>query len=61
MKGLSERGRTFVSHRGGSGHLTIYRGDRRSVMPSHGSRKELGKVLVERTWASSNAHVQRRS
>ena len=33
---------TFRSHKGGSGHLTVRRGDR----TSHGSRRELGTKLI---------------
>jgi mRNA interferase HicA len=40
------QGLTFESHKGGSGHLTVRRGDRKSQLPMHGSRKELGKGLV---------------
>jgi mRNA interferase HicA len=48
MRWLKERGRRFERHPGGSGHLTVRLGDRRSVLPMHGSRKELGKGLVQR-------------
>ncbi len=37
---------TFETHKGGSGHLTIRRGDRVSQLPMHGGRKELGRGLV---------------
>jgi mRNA interferase HicA len=43
---LADRGCTFETHRGGSGHLTVRRGDRTSQLPMHGGRKELGKGLV---------------
>ena len=43
---LRRQGCTFHSHAGGSGHLTIRRGDRVSQLPMHGGRKELGKALV---------------
>jgi predicted RNA binding protein YcfA (HicA-like mRNA interferase family) len=32
----------------GSGHVTVRRGDRKSQLPMHGSRKELGKGLVSK-------------
>lgn len=48
MKWLATRGTTFESHRGGSGHMTAIRGERRSIIPMHGSRKELGKGLMEK-------------
>jgi mRNA interferase HicA len=47
-KWLAARGCTFETHRGGSGHLTVYRADRRSQLPMHGKGKELGKGLVEK-------------
>jgi mRNA interferase HicA len=34
--------------RGGSGHLTVIRGDRRSQLPMHGSNRELGSGLVRK-------------
>ena len=43
-----KHGCTIESHRGGSGHLTIKRGDRRSQLPMHGSHRELGKGLVRK-------------
>ena len=45
---LRRQGCTFESHKGGSGHLTIRRGDRTSQLPMHGGRKELGKKLIEK-------------
>ena len=47
-KFLAARGCTFETHKGGSGHLTIRRGNRTSQLPMHGSRKELGKGLVSK-------------
>ena len=38
----------LLTHKGCSGHLTVWRGDRRTVMPMHGSRKELGAGLVNK-------------
>lgn len=43
---LRKQGCAFQSHKGGSGHLTIKRGDRTSQLPMHGNRKELGAGLV---------------
>ena len=43
---LARRGCTFESHKGGSGHITIIRDGRRSQLPMHGSRKDLGARLV---------------
>lgn len=47
-KWLAARGCTFESHRGGSGHLTVRRGERTSQLPIQGSRKELGTGLVNK-------------
>ena len=35
---LKKHGCTFHTHKGGSGHLTVRRGDRTSQLPMHGSR-----------------------
>jgi mRNA interferase HicA len=43
---LARRGCTFENHKGGSGHLTVRRGNRVAQLPMHGSRKELGAGLV---------------
>ena len=43
---LASKGCTFETHRGGSGHVTVRLGDRKTQLPTHGSRKELGKGLV---------------
>ena len=45
---LKSKGCKFENHRGGSGHQTVRRGSFKSVMPVHGSSKELGKGLVEK-------------
>jgi mRNA interferase HicA len=45
---LTRQGCTFETHRGGSGHLTVRRGDRVSQLPMHGAHKELGKGLVNK-------------
>ena len=47
-KWLAVHGCTFDNHRGGSGHLTVRRGDRTSQLPMHGSRRELGTGLVNK-------------
>ena len=47
-KWLAARGCTFETHRGGSGHLTVRRGDLISQLPMHDSSKELGVGLVNR-------------
>ena len=43
---LHKRGCTFHVHKGGSGHLTVRRGDRTSQLPMHGGSKVLGRGLV---------------
>ena len=43
---LSKQGCTFHTHKGGSGHLTVRRGDRTSQLPMHGGGKKLGRGLV---------------
>ena len=45
---LASLGCTFETHKGGSGHVTVRRGDRKSQIPMHGGRKELGKGLVNK-------------
>jgi mRNA interferase HicA len=45
---LAKQGCTFESHKGGSGHLTIIRGERRSQLPMHGGGKELGTGLINK-------------
>jgi mRNA interferase HicA len=45
---LAARGCTFETHRGGSGHLTVRRGELASQLPMHGGRKELGTGLVNK-------------
>ena len=43
---LKKQGCTFETKTGG-GHLVVWRGKRRSEIPMHGSRKELGTGLVD--------------
>jgi mRNA interferase HicA len=45
---LARDGCTFETHKGGSGYITVRRGDRKTQLPMHGSRKELGKGLVNK-------------
>lgn len=45
---LAAKGCTFENHRGGSGHLTVRRGARKTQIPMHGSSKELGTGLVKK-------------
>jgi mRNA interferase HicA len=45
---LVKQGCTFESHKGGSGHLTVICGARRSQLPMHGRGKELGTGLIDK-------------
>ncbi|MBV8662944.1 MAG: addiction module toxin, HicA family [Hyphomicrobiales bacterium] len=36
---LAKQGCTFEPHKGGSGHLKVYLGERTSQLPMHGSNK----------------------
>jgi mRNA interferase HicA len=42
---LAKKGCTFETHKGGSGHMTVRLGSRKSQLPMHG-KKELGSGLV---------------
>ena len=47
-KWLSKQGCEFYSHSGGSGHLTVInpKNGKKSQLPMHGAKKELGTGLV---------------
>lgn len=45
---LSKQGCTFETHRGGSGHLTVYYKGKKTQLPMHGGNKELGTGLVNK-------------
>ena len=45
---LAGQGCSFETHKGGSGHLTVRRGDKTSQLPMHGANRELGKGLVNK-------------
>ena len=45
---LRKQGCTFETHKGGSGHQTVRRGNRTSQLPMHGGKKELGTGLVRK-------------
>lgn len=45
---LAKQGCTFETHKGGSGHQTVRRGDMTSQLPHHGAAKELGTGLVNK-------------
>lgn len=44
---LKARGCTFESKRG-TGHQVARRGDRKSDVPTHGGKKQLGKGLISK-------------
>ena len=48
LRFLRRRGCRFETHKGGSGHVTVIRGDRTSQVPMHGGKKELGTGLVHK-------------
>lgn len=43
---LAKQGCTFETKKGGSGHIIVRRGERKSELPMHGGSKELGTGLV---------------
>jgi mRNA interferase HicA len=43
---LAKQGYTFEAHKGGSGHITVRLGTKKSQLPAHEKGKELGKGLV---------------
>ncbi|MFQ5692267.1 MAG: type II toxin-antitoxin system HicA family toxin [Nitrospinota bacterium] len=45
---LRKKGCTFETHGGGSGHVTVRRGKRKSILPMHGKNRELGKGLIRK-------------
>lgn len=47
-KYLAKQGCTFETHRGGSGHLTVKLGEKKTQLPMHGSGKDLGPGLVNK-------------
>lgn len=46
LRWLKKRGVETEAHKGGSGHLTLVRGDKTTQMPMHGGRKQLKKGLM---------------
>ena len=45
---LRDRGCRFETHKGGSGHVTVRRDGRKSQLPMHGGKRELGTGLVNK-------------
>jgi len=48
LRYLRRRGCRIKTHKGGSGHITVVRGDRKTQVPMHGGKKELGTGLVNK-------------
>ena len=48
LRYLRRQGCRFETHKGGSGHVTVIRGERKSQVPMHGGKKELGIGLVNK-------------
>lgn len=46
LRWLRKQGCVIDTSRGKGGHVLVLRGDRRTVVPTHGSGKELGSGLV---------------
>lgn len=47
-KWLKKQGCKFETHKGGSGHLTVTLGKKKTQLPMHGGRKELGPGLINK-------------
>ncbi len=45
---LAKQGCTFETHEGGSGHITVRLGDKKTQLPAHGKGKDLKKGLVQK-------------
>ncbi|HVV93255.1 MAG TPA: type II toxin-antitoxin system HicA family toxin [Hyphomicrobiales bacterium] len=43
---LAKQGCVFENHKGGSGHVTVRLGNRKTQLPVHGKNKELGTGLI---------------
>jgi len=43
---LAKQGCSFEAKKAGSGHLIVRRGDRKSELPMHGGKKQLGSGLI---------------
>jgi len=48
LRFLRRHGCRIETHKGGSGHVTVRRGERKSQVPMHGGKKELGTGLVNK-------------
>ncbi len=45
---LAKRGCTFETTQGKGGHIRVYLGRRKSTLPMHGGRNQLGKGMREK-------------
>jgi mRNA interferase HicA len=45
---LQKQGCAFVTHKGGSGHVTVTLQGRATQLPMHGGKRELGTGLVNK-------------
>lgn len=45
---LSKNDCTFETHKGGSGHIMVRRGNNTTQIPAHGQGKDLSKGLVHK-------------
>ena len=43
---LAKQGCSFEAKKSGSGHLIVRRGERKSELPMHGGKKQLGSGLI---------------
>lgn len=50
---LAKLGASFVTHPGGSGHITVYLNGKKSQIPMHGGGKELGPGWSTRSGSNS--------
>ena len=48
LRFLRRLGCRVETHKGGSGHVTVIRGERKSQVPVHGGKKQLGTGLVNK-------------
>jgi len=53
---LKKHGCTFENHAGGSGHVTVRRGDRTTQLPMHGANRDLGTGLVNKILKDLGIH-----
>jgi mRNA interferase HicA len=56
---LRRHGCRIETHKGGSGHVTVMRGERKSQVPMHGGKKELGTGLVNKNKARPRDRMRR--